>query len=90
MRNGQLNSDPVHAPRVLLVEDESSIADPFAQALTRNGFATVVARTAASASSSPNTEQPDVILLDLTLPDGDGIDRLPRAQADSLTSRSSC
>lgn len=34
------------AGRVLLVEDEASIADPFAQALGRNGFQPVIARTA--------------------------------------------
>ncbi len=84
MRNGQLNSDPEDAPRVLLVEDESSIADPFAQALTRNGFATVIARTAAAAVELAQAEAPDVILLDLTLPDGDGLDvcRELRRQSD--------
>jgi two-component system response regulator RegX3 len=74
MRNGQLNSDPEDIPRVLLVEDESSIADPFAQALTRNGFRTAIARTAASALELAQAEDPDVVLLDLTLPDGDGLD----------------
>ncbi len=74
MRNGQLNSEPEDTPRVLLVEDESSIADPFAQALTRNGFTTEIARTAASALEMAEAHEPDVVLLDLTLPDGDGLD----------------
>jgi two-component system, OmpR family, response regulator RegX3 len=34
MLNGQPNSEPDDAPRVLLVEDESPIADPFAEAPT--------------------------------------------------------
>jgi two-component system response regulator RegX3 len=64
----------VAAGRVLLVEDESSIADPFAQALARNGFETLIARTAADAMRMARETEPDVVLLDLTLPDGDGLD----------------
>jgi len=59
---------------VLLVEDEPSIADPFAQALARNGFEPVIARTAAEALRLARVAEPDVVLLDLTLPDGDGRD----------------
>ena len=62
------------AGRVLLVEDESSIADPFAQALVRNGFQPAVARTAQEALRLAREDPPDVVLLDLTLPDGDGRD----------------
>jgi DNA-binding response OmpR family regulator len=59
---------------VLLVEDERSIAEPFARALERAGFRTAVARTGAEAMSSVAEAPPDVILLDLALPDGDGRD----------------
>ncbi len=61
-------------PRVLLVEDEPSIADPFAQALARNGFEPLIARTASEALRLGREANPDVVLLDLTLPDGDGRD----------------
>ena len=59
---------------VLLVEDEQSIAEPFAQALIRNGFQPTIARTAAEALRLGREEHPDIVLLDLTLPDGDGRD----------------
>src|SRR5665213_155519 len=62
------------AVRVLLVEDEASIAEPFAQALARNGFETVIARTASDALRLGAELEPDVVLLDITLPDGDGRD----------------
>ena len=62
------------AGRVLLVEDESSIADPFAQALVRNGFQPAVARTAQEALRLAREDPPDVVQLDRTLPDGDGRD----------------
>ncbi len=59
---------------VLLVEDEQSIAEPFAQALIRNGFQPTIARTAAEAVRLGREQRPDIVLLDLTLPDGDGRD----------------
>jgi two-component system response regulator RegX3 len=61
-------------PRILLVEDESSIADPFAKILRREGFDAVVARTAAEALERARAVEPDLVLLDLALPDGDGRD----------------
>lgn len=61
-------------PFVLLVEDEESIAEPFARALGRNGFDTTVARTGAEALELARTLEPDVLLLDLALPDADGRD----------------
>ena len=60
--------------RVLLVEDEDAISEPFSKALEREGFEPVVARTAAGAMDLASRLDPDLILLDLTLPDGDGRD----------------
>ena len=62
------------ATRILIVEDEASIAVPFAQLLEREGFAATVAGTAADALRAALNEPPDLILLDLALPDGDGRD----------------
>ncbi|HTN25211.1 MAG TPA: response regulator transcription factor [Solirubrobacteraceae bacterium] len=59
-------------PVVLLVEDEASIAEPFAKALEREGFSPVVAATAASARELFAKRRPNIVLLDLSLPDGDG------------------
>jgi two-component system, OmpR family, response regulator RegX3 len=60
--------------RVLLVEDEASVADPLAQALRREGFEPTVAPTVAEALESAAQTDFDFVLLDLTLPDGDGRD----------------
>jgi DNA-binding response OmpR family regulator len=59
--------------RVLFVEDEPSIYEPFSKALAREGFEPVVARTAARALELADGDFA-IILLDLTLPDGDGRD----------------
>ena len=60
-------------PRVLFVEDEPSIYEPFSKALAREGFEPVVARTAARALELADGDFA-IVLLDLTLPDGDGRD----------------
>jgi two-component system response regulator RegX3 len=65
-------STPPDHPVVLLVEDESSIAEPFARALEREGFSPVVAPTAAAARELFTSRRPNIVLLDLSLPDGDG------------------
>ncbi len=62
------------AGKVLLVEDEASIADPFAHALARHGFEVSIARTARDALGLAREDPPEVVLLDLTLPDADGRD----------------
>jgi two-component system, OmpR family, response regulator RegX3 len=59
---------------ILMVEDESSITEPLAEALDREGFATRVAGTVADAISAADDEMPDLVLLDVMLPDGSGYD----------------
>ena len=61
-------------PRILFVEDEASIAEPFANALRRDGFEPVLARTGAEALARAEHQPPDLVLLDLNLPDVDGRD----------------
>ncbi|MCD6726806.1 MAG: response regulator transcription factor [Solirubrobacteraceae bacterium] len=61
-------------PRILLVEDEPSIAEPLARLLGREGFATTIASTARAAVELHDRDAPDLVLLDLNLPDRDGRD----------------
>ena len=62
------------ATRILFVEDEPSISDPFSKALTREGFEPVVARTGREALGLADRSEFDLVLLDLNLPDTDGRD----------------
>ena len=59
-------------PTILLVEDERSIAEPFAGALEREGFETVIAGTARAALELFRRHDPSLVVLDIALPDGDG------------------
>src|SRR3954471_23834995 len=62
------------ATRILFVEDEPSISDPFSKALAREGFESVVARTGREALALAERSDFDLVLLDLNLPDTDGRD----------------
>ena len=64
-----------HAKRtILLVEDEESITTPLAEALERDGFRAEVAHTVADGLARGRAIRPDLVLLDLMLPDGSGLD----------------
>jgi two-component system, OmpR family, response regulator RegX3 len=70
-------------PRVLFVEDEASIYEPFSRALAREGFDAVHTRLASEALELARRIRPDLVLLDLTLPDGDGRDVCRAIRRDS-------
>ena len=59
---------------ILIVEDEESITTPLAEALEQDGFKTEIAHTVADALGRGRTLRPDLVLLDIGLPDGSGLD----------------
>ncbi len=61
-------------PKALVIEDEVNIADFVRRGLLHNGFDVQVAHTAAQGRESAHSFSPDVVILDLMLPDGDGIE----------------
>jgi two-component system response regulator RegX3 len=61
-------------PRVLVVEDEASFVDALVVGLDREGFAVSVARDGAEALDAFDAVAPDLVLLDLMLPNVSGID----------------
>ena len=68
---------------VLLVEDETSISEPFSRALDREGFVAIVAASVEEARAAFRERDPDIVLLDLMLPDGDGRDLARELRAAS-------
>jgi two-component system, OmpR family, response regulator RegX3 len=71
--------------RILLIEDEESISEPLADALKREGFDVVTAATAAEGREAFRARAPDLVLLDVMLPDGDGRDVLRDIRSTSRT-----
>jgi two-component system, OmpR family, response regulator RegX3 len=69
---------------ILIVEDEESITVPLAEALDREGFDTKVANTVAEGLEKAGRHMPDLVLLDVMLPDGSGYDmaRILRARSN--------
>src|SRR3954463_7291639 len=59
---------------VLVVEDDKRVAAVIGDQLREEGFVVVAARTIAEAEKLLSTRTPDVVLLDVMLPDGSGFD----------------
>jgi two-component system, OmpR family, response regulator RegX3 len=59
---------------VLMVEDEVSITEPLREALEREGLDTELAPTASEALEAAERVSPDLVLLDVMLPDGSGFE----------------
>jgi DNA-binding response OmpR family regulator len=70
--------------RVLVVEDSVLITDAFTILLESQGHEVRVAATVAQALASGREAPPDVVLLDLSLPDGDGLEVLLGLRAASV------
>jgi two-component system, OmpR family, response regulator RegX3 len=68
-----------------MIEDEAAISEPLAEALEREGFEVRVAATAAEGRELRRTHPPDLVLLDVMLPDGDGKEVLREIRASSRT-----
>ena len=74
---------PRQGRRVVVIEDETSIADPLRSALEREGYRVELAATGNGGLEAVRREPPDIVLLDLMLPDVDGRDVCRAIRADS-------
>ena len=76
---------PVAAPLILLIEDEPQMRRFLRAALESHAYRLVEATTSREGLAQATSRNPDVILLDLGLPDGDGIDLARRIREWSTT-----
>jgi DNA-binding response OmpR family regulator len=67
-------SEEAHRPTVIVVDDESSIADTLAEILSRSGYATVAVYDAESALETALLKPPEILITDVMLPGTNGID----------------
>ena len=73
--------------KILYVEDNDDNVYMLKNRLTRAGFTVVVATNGVRGVAMATSEQPDLILMDLTLPDIDGEEATRRIKADPATNR---
>jgi two-component system, OmpR family, KDP operon response regulator KdpE len=72
-------------PRILLVEDDEATRSALSRELTGRAYAVDVAADGRTALEHWETRRPDVILLDLGLPDMDGLDVIRRIRREAST-----
>ena len=65
---------PAIKEKILIVEDEDKISNFISAILTSNDYDTIISRNGAQARSLITSHCPDLILLDLGLPDMDGLE----------------
>lgn len=70
-------------PRILLVDDEAPLRESLTYTLQREGFEVTTAADGLSAIKQFHKQVPDVILLDLMLPEADGMEVCWRIRAFS-------
>jgi two-component system cell cycle response regulator DivK len=75
----------MRAPQVLLVEDNDRNMKLFRDVLLASGYRTLEATTGTSALDAVLEHRPDLVLMDIELPDIDGIETLDRLRADDRT-----
>ena len=71
--------------KVLIIEDERNIRHFVKTILMTNGYQIVEAKTAAEGKMAFMSHSPDVVILDLGLPDGDGMDFLKLVRKEFTT-----
>jgi two-component system, OmpR family, response regulator RegX3 len=74
---------PADPPRILIVEDENSLAESVRYNLDREGFRVSVATDGAEALESFRRDRPDLVILDLMLPLVSGLDVCRAIRAES-------
>src|SRR5680860_264281 len=73
--------------RILLVEDNEMNRDMLARRLTRRGYDMLLAEDGAKGVATASAEQPDLILMDMSLPVLDGWEATRRLKAAPETER---
>lgn len=68
--------------KILIVEDEVDIREAMVDALTNAGFQTISAKDGSEGLQTALAEHPDLILLDLIMPNMNGIEVLKRLRQD--------
>ena len=71
--------------KILYIEDNDDNVYMLKNRLTRAGFTVIVATDGTQGVAMTASEQPDIVLMDLTLPDMDGWEATRRIKAEAAT-----
>jgi len=75
--------DKIPTPKtVLIIEDEEDAAELFAEMMRVSGFRVIKTPTSAPALSMMTAERPDVVILDIMMPEISGLDVLRQMRRD--------
>jgi two-component system cell cycle response regulator DivK len=74
-------------PRILLVEDNEMNRDMLSRRLIRNGYEVLLAMDGQQGADMALSQQPDLILMDMSLPVIDGWEATRRIKANDATRR---
>ena len=86
VQDGENGSEQPRRLHVLLVEDDPATSKALSAICRRRGWDVTVAATLAE-TWPVLTQTPDVVVIDLMLPDGDGLDILSRVRAENIPAR---
>lgn len=72
-------------PRILLVEDNENNRDMLSRRLQRKGYEVILAEDGRQALEKAEAEKPDLVLMDMSLPEIDGWEATRRLKANPVT-----
>ena len=83
--NSGFHPESMNSKKILLVEDDTDLREMVGEILESAGYATVHASNQEEAFKALGGEKPDLVLLDVMLPDGNGLDicRLIRGEENT-------
>jgi len=70
------------AKKILIVEDEKILSEMYTEKFTQAGFLVILAPEAENGLEVAKKEKPDLIILDILLPKGDGISFLQKMREE--------
>ncbi len=71
--------------KILIIEDDLAVAGIYQDLLEKDDYKVIVCSNGADGLSAARSEKPDLILLDVMMPNMDGIEVLRRLKADNDT-----
>ena len=72
-------------PRILLIEDNEMNRDMLSRRLERKGYETIIAVDGQEGVEKTESEKPDLILMDMSLPVLDGWEATRKLKSNSIT-----